>query len=348
MIVGITGTNGSGKGMIVDFLKERGFKHYSARALLAETLGARNLEVTRENLINIANELRGQQGAEYVAKTLFERAQEEGGNIVIESLRVPAEAKYLEGQKDFYFIGVDAIPELRYQRISERQSTTDRISFEEFMRLEQQEMFSSDPLKQNLAGCTSFADYLVQNNGGLDELLKDFEKGKKGFMNLFGEGRRPDREELWMRRAYDIGHMTRCLRREVGAIFVRDDIAISEGYNGPPRGSPHCKDLGGCVRAKRNVPSGERQELCRGGHAESNGVANAAFNGISLKGATCYVTTFPCVTCTKILINAGVTTIVYNSSYNDELSAEMIEESPRIDAVKFSGVTPRGYVKFWR
>jgi dCMP deaminase len=82
------------------------------------------------------------------------------------------------------------------------------------------------------------------------------------------------------------------------------------------------------MRVKLNVPSGTRHELCRGVHAEQNAVAQAAYHGTSLKGAVIYTTTFPCSLCAKILINSGITEIVYDEGYMDELSKDILAESP--------------------
>ncbi len=124
-----------------------------------------------------------------------------------------------------------------------------------------------------------------------------------------------------------------CLRRKVGAILVKDKRILATGYNGAPMGLKHCLELG-CLREQRNIPSGERHELCRGLHAEQNVLLQAAYHGISIKGATLYCTNYPCVICTKMLINAGIKKIIYLEGYPDELSTIMLEESS-IEVIKF-------------
>lgn len=117
-----------------------------------------------------------------------------------------------------------------------------------------------------------------------------------------------------------------CMRRKVGAVIVIDKHVLSTGYNGAPRGVSHCEEKG-CLRISMNVPSGTRHELCRGVHAEQNAVAQAAYFGISVKGATIYTTTFPCSLCAKILINSGIKEIVYDEGYMDDLSKDILEET---------------------
>lgn len=117
-----------------------------------------------------------------------------------------------------------------------------------------------------------------------------------------------------------------CLRRAVGAVIVKDGHVLSTGYNGAPKGVPHCSETG-CLREKLNVPSGTRHELCRGVHAEQNAVAQAAYHGTSVQGATLYTTTFPCSLCAKILINAGIREIVFDEGYMDDLAKEILSDS---------------------
>ena len=101
-----------------------------------------------------------------------------------------------------------------------------------------------------------------------------------------------------------------CLRRQVGAILVRDNQILATGYNGAPVGLPNCCDLNECIRRKMNIPSGERHELCRAVHAENNAITQCAVNGTSCKGATIYITASPCSMCLKQIINAHIVRIV--------------------------------------
>ena len=124
-----------------------------------------------------------------------------------------------------------------------------------------------------------------------------------------------------------------CLRHPTGAVLVRDKIIISTGYNGAPRGLRHCMEVG-CLRQKRNIPSGKYHELCRGAHAEINAIIQASLNGASTEGATLYCTSFPCAYCMKALINAKITRISYIEDYPDELSHEICKES-HIEAIQW-------------
>jgi dCMP deaminase len=134
----------------------------------------------------------------------------------------------------------------------------------------------------------------------------------------------------WERYFMDITHLvakrSTCIRRQVGAILVKDKRVLATGYNGAPSGIAHCIDIG-CFREKNKVPSGERHELCRGSHAEQNAIVQAATYGIPIKDAILFCTNLPCSICIKMIINAGIKTIFYEEGYPDNLSEELIREA---------------------
>ena len=133
--------------------------------------------------------------------------------------------------------------------------------------------------------------------------------------------KRPSWDEHFMNIAKETSKRSTCLRRRTGAVLVtRDKWLIAEGYNGAPKGLPHCEELGGCLREQLKVPSGERHEICRAVHAEMNVIIRAALYGASTKNTTLYTTTFPCIICAKILINAGIEQIVFLEEYGDSES----------------------------
>ncbi len=137
---------------------------------------------------------------------------------------------------------------------------------------------------------------------------------------------RPSNDEYFMNMAKLVATRSTCIRRQVGAVIVKDKRVLSTGYNGAPKGSKHCDELG-CIRVELNVPSGTRHELCRGVHAEQNAVIQAAYFGVSVKDSSIYTTTYPCSMCAKLIINAGIIEIVYNEGYPDDLSKELLSET---------------------
>lgn len=118
-----------------------------------------------------------------------------------------------------------------------------------------------------------------------------------------------------------------CVRRSIGAIIVKDKRILTTGYNGAPAGIQTCKEKGFCMRDKKQIESGTRQEMCYAVHAEQNAIAQAAKLGVSLEGATLYCTHQPCTICTRIIINSGIKRIVFKHSYPDAFSRELLEES---------------------
>jgi len=132
--------------------------------------------------------------------------------------------------------------------------------------------------------------------------------------------------------AHLVAKRSTCLRRQVGAVIVKDKNILSTGYNGAPTGLTHCEEIG-CLRDKLNIPSGERHELCRGLHAEQNAIIQAALHGVSIKGGVFYCTHQPCILCAKMMINAGIKRIVYEGEYPDELAKKFFEEA-HVDVVK--------------
>ena len=128
----------------------------------------------------------------------------------------------------------------------------------------------------------------------------------------------------------DITHIvakrSTCLRRQVGALLVKDKKILATGYNGAASRLEHCLDIG-CLREEMGIPSGERHELCRGIHAEQNAIVQAAYHGVGIRGATLYCTNHPCLICSKMIINAGIERVVYEEGYADVLAEAMLGES---------------------
>ncbi len=137
---------------------------------------------------------------------------------------------------------------------------------------------------------------------------------------------RPSWDEYFMQIVELIKTRSTCIRRQVGAVIVKDKRILATGYNGAPVGCKHCSEVG-CMRERLNIPSGQRHELCRAIHAEQNAIVQAAYSGISVSGATLYVTNQPCVLCAKLAINAGIVRIVFNGEYPDELAMMLLSEA---------------------
>ena len=138
--------------------------------------------------------------------------------------------------------------------------------------------------------------------------------------------KRPDWDSYFMQIAQVVALRSNCSRRQVAAVIVKDCRIISTGYNGTPRGIKNCCD-GGCPRCASDAPSGTNLGECLCCHGEENAIVQAAYHGISVKDATLYTTFSPCLLCAKMIINAGITRVVYKNGYPDEFSLKLFNEA---------------------
>lgn len=182
MIIGITGTDGAGKGLVVEYLvSQHGFTHYSARDFIMAEIERLGLTTTREQTRLTANALRAEFGNEVVVRKAYERAAAEGKDrVVIESIRTFAEVEYLK-LRDGVLLAVDADVHIRFARISGRHSATDNVTLEQFQAQEALEMNDPDPHGMQKAKVMTAADYTIMNNGSHAELYIQVE----AFMQKF-------------------------------------------------------------------------------------------------------------------------------------------------------------------
>ncbi len=137
---------------------------------------------------------------------------------------------------------------------------------------------------------------------------------------------RPDSDEYFLKIASVVAERSTCRRHHVGAVAVKDKHILATGYNGAPSGAKDCLELG-CLRDEMNIPSGTRQEICRGIHAEQNVIIQAALHGVSLEGSTIYATHTPCVLCSKMLVNARIKRYVSFGKYDDNAFVDLFKEA---------------------
>lgn len=156
--------------------------------------------------------------------------------------------------------------------------------------------------------------------------MQKFNKKKSIVHSPRSIDQRPGWDEYFLGIADLVSKRSTCLRRYVGAVLVKDKRILATGYNGAPSRITHCS-VTGCLREKLRVPSGERHELCRGLHGEQNAFLQAALHGTSLKGASLYSTTQPCIICAKMIINAGIKEIVIKGGYPDKMARQILREA---------------------
>ncbi len=321
VIIGVTGLNASGKDTFAQYLCKKGFYHVSLSDIIKEELKKRNLPITRQNLIDMGNELRKKYSPSILAELALEKARKEafGQHIVISSIRNLKELEYFERYKNFILVAILADVKKRYLRYC-KNPTKGIMSFEEFVELEKKEM-SEKQEEQQLHLIIKKAKVKILNEGTIEDFYKKIDSFLKDFIPKLEK--REDWNSYFMNIAKQVASRSNCIKRKVGAIIVKDRRIISTGYNGTPRGIKNCNE-GGCPRCNEWTESGKMLEECFCSHAEENAIVQAAYHGISIKDSTLFTTFSPCLTCAKMIINAGIKEVWYNARYGISKNAEKI------------------------
>ncbi len=323
MIIGLTGKNCSGKGEAARFLMDAGYQYFSLSDEVREELERRNKEITRDSLTVTANQLRNEYGGGILAERVLQKL-DPTAHAVIDSIRNPFEVEALRRRDGFYLISVEADPKVRFERIRARKREQDPHTYDEFLEVEAREAQSDDPAGQQLNRSAEMADAVVENNGTLDELHDQI---RQVINALAMNTKRPDWDHYFMDIAKVVSLRGNCIKRKVAAVVVKDRRIISTGYNGTPRGVTNCNE-GGCPRCNRFGASGVDLGECLCSHAEENAIVQAAYHGVSIKGATLYTTYSPCLICTKMILNSGIAEVVFSKAYAlDEVARQLLSEA---------------------
>ena len=316
--IGITGTLGAGKGTIVEYLvQKRGFVHYSVRAFLTEEIKRRGMEVNRDSMTLVGNDLRAQHTPSWIVEQLYEKAAASGCNCIIESVRTPGEVQALRGKPNFYLFAVDADPKVRYERAVLRGSETDHVDYDTFIANEQREMGNTDPNKQNLGYCIGEADFRFDNGGTIEQLHQQVEQVLQQITY-----HRPSWDEYFMELADVASRRATCDRGRSGCVIVKDKQLLVTGYVGSPAGLPHCDEVGHLFRQTIDADGHVSNHCVRTVHAEQNAICQAARRGIALDGATLYCRMTPCRTCAMLIINCGIKRVVCERKYHAGAESE--------------------------
>ncbi len=310
MRIGVAGFNAAGKSRAVEFLEGRSFYPVSLSDVIREDLARDGLEPTREHMIERGRRLRERFGPAILAERVQVRLPLDR-NHVIDSIRHPAEVEALRALGEFVLLWIEASPEVRFERSGGRNRVGDPQTFEEFCEMEGRELASGDPAGQQLLAVRDLADEVIPNDGDLGMLharLEQVLKSKLFFRN------RPTWDEYFMSIARVVASRSNCIKRKVGALIVSDRRITATGYNGTPRGVLNCNE-GGCPRCSDVAESGTRLNECLCSHAEENAITQSAYHGVSVRGSTIYTTFSPCLMCTKMIINAGIVEVVYDSPF---------------------------------
>ncbi len=308
MIIGLTGTKASGKGIVAEILKEKGFEYSSTSDRVREEAIKRGLmNYTTKDLQDIGNDLREKYGVGILAQLTLKKLKDKE-NIVIDSIRNPGEIEELK-KKNAKIIAVDAPQEIRFKRIIERKRDSDPKDWESFLQMENRDLgVGESSLGQQVSKCMEISDFKIENNDSLETLKTKVEYILIKLEDNIKVGKRKDYlswDEYFMGIALLSAQRSKDPNTQVGACIVNEDKKIvATGYNGFPTG---CSD--------DNLPWAREGEFLQTKypyvcHAELNAILNAT---VSLKNSTIYVALFPCNECAKAIIQAGIKEVVYLS-----------------------------------
>ena len=323
MVIGLTGKNGAGKGEVANFLKVRGFHYFSLSDEVRRQARRLRREPSRKTLIQIGNRLRAAYGPDVLAERVLARLEPDK-QYVIDSIRHPAEAQALRRRKDFVLLRIDAPQTLRFRRLKGRAREQDPKTLNEFLALEKEEAKSPLVSDQQLSKTLRMADRVVVNNGSIRFLHQSLQKL---LVSLSKKKSRPGWDDYFLQIAAVVALRSNCIKRKVAAILVKDRRIISTGYNGTPRGVKNCNE-GGCPRCLGFGVSGKNLDECLCSHAEENAITQAAYHGVTIRGASLYTTFSPCLICTKMIINTGIQEVIYRHGYSlDRVSLRLLKEA---------------------
>jgi len=326
MIIGITGYYASGKDTIAKELEKRGFAHHSLSNIIRSVLLDNKLQLTRENMIYTGNELRKNYGANILAKKTIEKIEE--GKYVITSIRNEQELIELKKLDNFILVNVISPIEQRFQRIQQRNRVGDPKTLEE-LKLKELEEESTKNTNQQLHLVTKQADIIINNDNSLEDFQNKITKFLKDWQpKLTVTGKREDYidwDTYFMGIALLSAKRSKDPNTQVGACIVNPEKKIMGiGYNGFPIG---CSDDElPWTREAENINDTKYPYVV---HAEANAILNSTRE---LKDSKIYIALFPCNECAKLIIQSGITEVIYlDDKYKDDdahkASKKMLEMS---------------------
>lgn len=335
MIIGLTGTKASGKGIVTEILKEKGFTYTSTSDQVRKEAVARGKSnYTIFDLQDIGNDIRTKFGAEELIKRCLKEGEGKE-NLVIDGIRNPGEILELK-KMGGAMISVDAPVEMRFQRLIERKRESDPKTLEDFKRMEARDRGDKESaMGQQVDKCIEMSDYPLINDSTLETLKTKVEyilikEKTKGISASAGDGitdyKRPSWDEYFMEVSKVIAKRATCDRGRSGCVIAKDKQLLVTGYVGSPLGMPHCDEVGHQFKKTVHEDGSITNHCVRTVHAEQNAICQAAKLGISIDGATLYCKMTPCPVCGKLIVNSGIKRVVCEKRYhNGKESEEMFK-----------------------
>jgi dCMP deaminase len=321
MIVGLTGSLASGKGVVASFLKKKGFVYISLSDELRQIAKERKIELTRSNLQSLGNQLRAEQGSAVLAKVAVDKIiNQEYKKAIIDGIRNPAEVKELEKVKNFFLVSVDAPREVRFNRMVSRNRESDPVTMNDFTKIDNKDKGIGEKSSgQGVGKCMSRAKFVLINDGAFEEVE---EKIERLYADIEMKVIRPSWDEYFMEIAQSVSRRATCSRGRSGCVIVRDKQILVTGYVGSPKGLPHCDEIGHQMKSVIHEDGRESKHCVRTTHAEQNAICQAAKFGVPIEGATLYCRMTPCEVCAKMIINSGIKRVVCERHYHSGSESE--------------------------
>jgi dCMP deaminase len=334
MIIGLTGSLAAGKGVVSNFLKEKGFVYLSLSDELREIAKENKIELTREKLQNLGNSMRQNYGSGFLAdKAIYKIKNQEYKKAIVDGIRNPTEVESLrKNLKDFFLVSIDAPQEIRFKRLIERKRESDPITWEDFIKVDNRDKGIGELESGQAVGkCMQLADVTLINSGTLENAKEDvktlYEEIEKKIPRLTWD-------EYFMEIAKAVSRRATCNRGKSGCVIAKDKQILVTGYVGSPKGLPHCDEVGHQMKKTIHEDGSISEHCVRTTHAEQNAICQAAKLGVSINGATLYCKMTPCLVCAKIIINSGIKRVVCEKKYHDGKDSEDMFKQAGIE-IKF-------------
>jgi deoxycytidylate deaminase len=364
LVVGLTGSFGSGCHEASKYLKSEAFDEFSLSGLIKEEAQRRGIDrPSRRDMQNIGDDLRRENGNAFLAnKVITEIGDLVGRKIVVKSIRNHHEVKALRDvfHERLLLLNIDAEKDTRFSRCKENYTSRADFDYED----ERDSGESQPEYGQHVRRCVDLADVVINNGASIPELQKKVQK-YVSFILSPGSGA-PDPCETNMRMAFEQSRQSLCRKRGIGAVIARDTDIIAGGFNGPPIGVAACTSLTYCykdhskecdacgtpfqailrvcikcrrpIEQERTAELEKNLDLCRGVHGEERAILRVIKNGRgSVVGAQLYTTTFPCLLCAKKIIEVGISDVWYVEPYPFTEAYRILREAG-VKLHKFEGV----------
>lgn len=331
MIIGLTGSLAAGKGVVSDFFKKKGFIYLSLSDELRQVAKERKIEITRENLQNLGNQLREEQGSGVLAKLVVDKIKnQEYKKAVVDGIRNPAEIDELEKLKNFFLVSVDADPKIRFERMVSRNRESDPITWNEFLKVDKKDKGIGEKKSgQGVGKCMKKASFVLLNEGSLEEVNEKIERLYQDILKLIPP---LSWDEYFMTFAKVASQKSKDPSTKVGACIVdKEKRVVGLGYNGFPK---KCDDNKLPMDRKGDFLDTKYAYVV---HAEPNAILNSTKE---TKDCKMYVTLFPCNECAKLIIQAGINEVIYlDNKYKD---LDNVKASVRL--FKEAGIKTREFI----